>query len=176
MKRLNKLHLATVALLVVVAVLNFSDFRILEPVDYCQEEKRVLPDSEFKRASFNLLVLQRRDESVNVGDPDKKKVKTYDIYYSQWAPDFNVDNCCVVRRENSIWRRFWRTQKTVVEISPDTKPPREMIYENTFDVCGYVEILQLGFPMSVTKPIKTSDERLRDENIRLEGNWDKRDY
>jgi hypothetical protein len=150
----------------------------VEQADYCDSDRRVLQDEEFIDATFVLLVLQRRDEFLIVGSPDKKKAKPYDEAYSTWSPDFKLDNCCVVRRENSWFNRLLRMQEVVVEIRPDTSTPSGEKYENVFDVCGQVKTLGLGYPLSVRKPIKTNDERLKigRQDLRTDSNWSKRDF
>jgi len=143
-------------LFISVGVVVF-DLDMLERRDCCGLEGKLLPDDDFLSASFSLLVLQRRDEFSVLGAPSQTRVRVYDEAYSQWSPDFNSANCCIVVRENGFLRRLWRMQKVVVEIRPDTSTRYGEKFENVFDVCGYVESLGLGYPLSLRKPLCISD-------------------
>jgi hypothetical protein len=150
--------------LLLFACFVLFEYTSLKPPGYCSSEERQTVDIEFRRATFNLLIMQR-NLVLNIhtlGGSTRYGVRPFDEKYSKWSPLFNFENCCVVERHDSLWRRLFGLEEVYVIVNPKAPEPSDDWLTFRYNVCGYLKGSDAGVPSAEIHDIKTTHQGMQD--------------
>ncbi|WP_199885028.1 hypothetical protein [Pseudomonas bohemica] len=161
---LKNSRFVVVVLLVLVAAVCI--FHPVDPVGYCASEHRIIPGSEFQRATFNILKTQRKLvlSVEELGGVTRHNIKPYDEKYSRWAKSFDGNNCCDVERHASFFQRLTGFQEVVVRVNPRAPEPYDDWLTFKYDVCGNLRSSDAGVPSAELHNVKITDKELQDDS------------
>lgn len=144
---------------------GFAVYLSVDPLGYCASEKRIIPDSEFQRATFNILKMQRQLvlSVTTLGGATRHNIKPYEEKYSAWAKSFDAKNCCDVEREDGFFRRATGLQEIVVRVNPQAPKWHDDWLTFRYDVCGNLKSSDAGVPSSELHNLTTTNKDLQDD-------------
>lgn len=158
---------SSVILILITSTASLLVFFSADPIGYCASEDRIISDSEFQRATFNVLKMQRQlvFSIQELGGATRHNVKLYDERYSKWAETFNAKNCCDVEKNVSFFRRVLKFQEVIVKVYPQAPLRSDDELTFNYDVCGNLKASDVGVPSTEIHDVKTTNKELQDGSI-----------